>query len=656
MDVTGVTVDCIIKKITEFFRRDVVMPSEKELPSVKLFGTFKKFSDCETWLAAQYSVEQFSTLGHGNFSTFLLQHASLLPNELYSFLEPSGPTRVDASMLELQLEILLSQAESNLFDQGDLSKSDISMMLKKQFPTVSFHLGGDRPEECFRDLINRQKDQKKTSCILYSISLLGKHSMGNLVASQEKHPSHGIGLETATSSQIHSHCDVSSKDAIDCLLKVPMLSDLLSWSHWDALYAPSLGPLSDWLLDQVDTKELLCIATVDGKFIRIDPSATTGDFWEAMVQCSPFQVALKLLSILPLYGGVNNAPLSLLKRYAQDAVDVILRNSLDSADPMSNGKSMIHDNTLERLAIRDQVPNIDNHSVDFQSSIESISLSRVASEGLCGIDTAVQKISRIILDCLQHLPLEFRSFGSDILVSGLRSVATDAHSVILRECSQTSQRLMLHDIGLSLGIAEWIDDFHDFTSTATDLFITTTTLCRTSRPSRSAGTSVHTKNSYKVPSSNNQSMLPSIVTDSSDAGVNHLHDQGNMGESDAILACGHESKQNFSDAVSENIDAKNRVVQDAISVVEFIRREEFGLDPNLNSSDSCMLKKQHARLGRALHCLSQELYSQDSHLLLELVSIYYFSTNAMHMRYGSLPSYVVGSFVESVIIQPIFLC
>ncbi|GFP80685.1 hypothetical protein PHJA_000211800 [Phtheirospermum japonicum] len=32
-----------------------------------------------------------------------------------------------------------------------------------------------------------------------------------------------------------------------------------------------------------------------------------------------------------------------------------------------------------------------------------------------------------------------------------------------------------------------------------------------------------------------------------------------------------------------------------------------------------MLEKQHARLGRALHCLSQELYSQDSHFILELV-------------------------------------
>ncbi|CAI0380265.1 unnamed protein product [Linum tenue] len=59
--------------------------------------------------------------------------------------------------------------------------------------------------------------------------------------------------------------------------------------------------------------------------------------------------------------------------------------------------------------------------------------------------------------------------------------------------------------------------------------------------------------------------------------------------------------------------------KDAASVIDCIRRDEFGLDPNLSIIESDMLRKQHARLGRALHCLSQELYSQDSHFLLELV-------------------------------------
>jgi hypothetical protein len=64
-------------------------------------------------------------------------------------------------------------------------------------------------------------------------------------------------------------------------------------------------------------------------------------------------------------------------------------------------------------------------------------------------------------------------------------------------------------------------------------------------------------------------------------------------------------------------------LEEASLVIETIRREEFGLDQALSDTENSLLKKQHARLGRALHCLSQELYSQDSHLLLELVSLNY---------------------------------
>ena len=61
--------------------------------------------------------------------------------------------------------------------------------------------------------------------------------------------------------------------------------------------------------------------------------------------------------------------------------------------------------------------------------------------------------------------------------------------------------------------------------------------------------------------------------------------------------------------------------KDGALIIKSIRREEFGLVSSLSNVESSLLKKQHARLGRALHCLSQELYSQDSHFLLELVSV-----------------------------------
>ncbi|GJW84613.1 histidine kinase-, DNA gyrase B-, and HSP90-like ATPase family protein, partial [Tanacetum coccineum] len=60
--------------------------------------------------------------------------------------------------------------------------------------------------------------------------------------------------------------------------------------------------------------------------------------------------------------------------------------------------------------------------------------------------------------------------------------------------------------------------------------------------------------------------------------------------------------------------------ESAEKIIECIRREEFGLRSDISATEiSSILKKQHSRLGEALHHLSQELYSQDLHFLLELV-------------------------------------
>jgi hypothetical protein len=83
---------------------------------------------------------------------------------------------------------------------------------------------------------------------------------------------------------------------------------------------------------------------------------------------------------------------------------------------------------------------------------------------------------------------------------------------------------------------------------------------------------------------------------------------------DAVVS----SDETISGSLEQSSDLDQH--KDAAMVIESIRKEEFGLDANLFNTESSMLKKQHARLGRALHCLSQELYSQDSHFLLELVS------------------------------------
>ena len=55
------------------------------------------------------------------------------------------------------------------------------------------------------------------------------------------------------------------------------------------------------------------------------------------------------------------------------------------------------------------------------------------------------------------------------------------------------------------------------------------------------------------------------------------------------------------------------------AVIEQIRREEFGIGLELGEEESKLVKRQREREGRGLHRLSTELYSRDTHFVLELV-------------------------------------
>ena len=55
------------------------------------------------------------------------------------------------------------------------------------------------------------------------------------------------------------------------------------------------------------------------------------------------------------------------------------------------------------------------------------------------------------------------------------------------------------------------------------------------------------------------------------------------------------------------------------TVIEQIRREDFGIGLELGEEESKLVQRQREREGRGLHRLSTELYSRDTHFVLELV-------------------------------------
>ncbi|XP_050285644.1 protein NO VEIN-like isoform X2 [Quercus robur] len=591
----SVSVEDIIRKVAMYFHG---IHSYGQSVLEKRINILRKLCDCEFWLAEQFCVNTFKSLGFGEFLMFLEKHASLLPEEIHEFLTgdicEKSPFKV--CMLQHQLVVLVSQALNGCIGEKEIvSKQMISSLLMRQFPMISFKISEDGFVSDFLDILGKHKTNVISKGVLFSVTLFEMCYVGDSTAHNGRELLETTKVRIDVSQKVGALESLTSKDAIKALLRAPLMSDLNTWAHWDLIFAPSLGPLVPWLLNEVNTKELLCLVTKDGKAMRIDHSATVDSFLEAALQGSPFQTAVQLLSLFSLVGGEKYVPLSLLKCHARHAFEVILKNSLESREVNDTQSSLMQGNTLYRQKIVDKAA--------------TSSFSSELHKSLCKMNKAVPVVSRFFLDCLGYLPTEFCGFAADVLLSGMRSVIKDANSAILCECNKREERVMLHEVGLSLGIVEWINDYHAFCSAdITDFFPSGTSCLESAGPEKSYGS----KNIQDLPGKSSTSKAKlnvPCVTDGQNEELTGVCQSINGVEVfDDRISSGHLQR------LSELNEDKN-----AALVIESIRRDEFGLDPSLSNTEISMLKKQHARLGRALHCLSQELYSQDSHFLLELV-------------------------------------
>ncbi|KAI3440828.1 uncharacterized protein J3R85_003060 [Psidium guajava] len=575
----SVTVEDVISKVASFLELDNELHYKRKLPSDENSNIFKKLHDCESWVAEQYSVGEFKSLGHGDFLTFLEKNYSELPREVQSLLAGEiceKKTPFDICMLQQQLVTLVSQAADDVWGDETITEQRIFMLLRQQFPLLSFKIVGGSFLKDFLEMVREHRSCVTSRCVLYSTSLVAS-SLNDGMESLEVQT-----VEFDVDPKMERPGHAPRKDAIEVLLKAPIFSDLLSWSHWERKFAPAHGPLVDFLLNEVNSKELLCLVTNDGKVIRIDHSATIDSFLEAALRGSSFLTAVKLLSFFSLVGGERHVPLSLLKSHACRAFEVIIENSPDGVDADVCRNSHMH--------------GLHNKFLDETSGSVKGDLPEKGSIA----SKAVPHALRFFLDCLDYVPSEFCAFVADVLLTGLRSVVKDAPLAILKECNKLQQWLLLRRIGFSLGIVEWMDDSIIFASTAG-------TSSTSSGPPhiKSVGSEMITslravEGSLDELSSSRADIAVSIENEGN-ASTRARCTTGNVGDSDI-----HPSTEHIGDT-------------DAACLIESIRRGEFGLDPTLSITESNMLKKQHARLGRALHCLSQELYSQDSHFLLELV-------------------------------------
>ncbi|KAI5103032.1 hypothetical protein C0J45_6613 [Silurus meridionalis] len=193
---------------------------------------------------------------------------------------------------------------------------------------------------------------------------------------------------------------------------------------------------------------------------------------------------------------------------------------------------------------------------------------------------------------------------------------------VLLDAAKSESRYLnkLHQLGILLGITEWVQDFH------TKLLLPLTPEV----PSQSLADGEDLLENSELMS--DSSSKASKQDADNDGDRNDVEDDADADDEDLYELASVMNEEGNSSVDSKEEDEKGQGVEVAPeghsdgeqlsqqrAIIEDIRKNEFGVGVELNEAGQNLMKKQQARLGRSLERLSTELYSKETHFVLELI-------------------------------------
>ncbi|XP_073684891.1 uncharacterized protein [Garra rufa] len=384
--------------------------------------------------------------------------------------------------------------------------------------------------------------------------------------------------------------EVSQNQARASLLSAPLLQDLEEWSQWELVFQPNHGPLKDFIDKYCGKTELLALEVSPGVLLRVTADTGEKHFSEAAQDLDPVGTAGHLVSIV-VANGIPNTPTALLANHMESALNVAVAQ--------------------EEIKVGE----------------DSYSYSGVA---------------RFVLECITLMPTRIcKELLQQVFLEPLSKVLGQARSkTILLDAARSQTRYLnkLHQMGLLLGITEWRSHFND-------------KLVLPAPPQMPS----EIKKVWKFVVEDSMSDMSSVLSlneidneeevelSTSSSSPKRAHQQGEHRQDDGDgggdddddeeeqmyeLVSEHkeetdssneEDQENSTTADQPDEEVEDDQLDQHKAIIEDIRKTEFGIGVELNEEGQNLMKKQQARLGRSLERLSTELYSKDTHFVLELI-------------------------------------
>ncbi|XP_053367661.1 uncharacterized protein wu:fj29h11 isoform X2 [Clarias gariepinus] len=382
---------------------------------------------------------------------------------------------------------------------------------------------------------------------------------------------------------------VSQKQAVASLLSAPLLEDLAEWSQWELVFQPNHGPLKHFIDKHCSNTDLLALEVSPGVLLRITSITGAQLFAKATQDLDPAASAGHLVSIV-VADGILNTPTALLANHMQSTL---------AAEAAQEDPSLSEDGRSFNI------------------------------------------VAKFVLECVIRMPTRIcRELLQQVFLEPLSRVLGQAKSKsVLLEAAKSETRYLnkLHQLGILLGITEWVKDFHTKLILPPTPELALQDLPADSMSDVSSVISLADGEDLFEESVSSSKASQQDINDSSRNGVeNDVEDDGDDEDlfelaseksEEVNSSIGSKEENDEDDRMEESPEApqadENEPVSEELSqqraIVEDIRKNEFGIGVELNEAGQNLMKKQQARLGRSLERLSTELYSKDTHFVLELI-------------------------------------
>ncbi|XP_017271683.1 protein NO VEIN isoform X2 [Kryptolebias marmoratus] len=539
--------------------------------------TLANIAALEKKLSKHFHHEDFLSLGQGTFLEFLVKHMQLLQDTLGSALflgsnmELTGggfrPTRQDVFEFIKQCGDASSTEPDKLFHIESALRCHYRLRDSRDLGYGTLHM--------LAGLVQRQRELAGggLSPVYYESALLAKHNKSSAERGSESAGRLG---------------ETSKAQALASLLCCPLLEDLSQWSQWELVFKPHHGSLKDFIERNAANTGLAALEETPGLLLRITTDTGDKHFSRAAADLEPVGTAGHLVSMV-VADGIDNAPTALLANH--------MENSLAAA-------------------------------------VAKEDLSQSEEDVMC-----YGRVAKFLLNCLIRIPTRTcQALLLQVFLEPFSRVLGQAKSKqVLITVAQSDPKHLncLHQLGILLGVQDWVRDYQKKLSPTQNqnAYAARADQAQPNIDSESSSLSAGTtsEDDYLDDSSSVSSQLDHSLQQVNGDHVVKFDEEEDEEELYELASVANGEASDLSSDAEEQLEKPEPDEKDASScqsetlfhqqrdVIEDIRKSEFGIGVELNAEGQKLMQVHQERLGRSLDRLSTELYSKDTHFVLELI-------------------------------------